>query len=344
MPGEAFLPGTGRCTIARMNPLSGVIGEAWRMYKAHALHLIVIAFVIYLAAAILDGLISLGGGFLVSFLGSIISLLAGFLVQASLVKAVQDVRDGRADLSFSETVSAALPSILPVAAAAIMAGIAITIGFILLIVPGLYLITIWAVIVPVIVIERSGIFQAFGRSRQMVRGRGWNVFGTLVLVWLITIVLSIVLGLLLHALPLGLRNGLSTVISGTLLSPFLALIVTLIYYRLLAAPAPGNVPPGGGYGQQGPYGGFPPGGPGQPGSYPPPGGYGQPGGYPPGGYPPPGGPGQPSAPPPYPGAPPAYPGGGYPPPSGPPSGPPPPPPAGPSGGQYPPQNQYPPEN
>jgi hypothetical protein len=345
-----------------MNPLSGVFGEAWRMYKAHAPHLIVIAFVIYLAAAILDGLISLAGGFLVSFLGSIISLLAGFLVQASLVKAVQDVRDGRADLSLSETVSAALPSILPVAAVAIMAGIAITIGFLLIIVPGLYLITIWAVIVPVIVIERSGIFQSFGRSQQLVRGRGWNVFGTLVLVWLITIVLSIVLGLLLHALPLGLRNGLSTVVSGTLLSPFLALIVTLIYYRLLAAPAPGNVPPGGGYGQQGPYGPYsPPGGPGQPGTYPPPGGYGQPGGYPPGGYPPPGGPDQPSAPPPYPGAPPAYPGGGYPPPSGPPPGPPPsappagppaggqyppppPPPSGPPSGQYPPESQYPPEN
>lgn len=303
------------------------------MYKAHALHLIVIAFVIYLAAAILDGLISLAGGFLVSFLGSIISLLAGFLVQASLVKAVQDVRDGRADLSLSETVSAALPSILPVAAAAIMAGIAITIGLILLIVPGLYLITIWAVIVPVIVIERSGVFQSFGRSQQLVRGRGWNVFGTLVLVWLITIVLNIVLGLLLFALPLGLRNGLSTLVSGTLLSPFLALIVTLIYYRLVATPAPGNVPPGGGYGQPGPYG--PQGGPGQPGSYGPPGGYGQPGGYPPGGY------DQPGAPPSYPGAPPAYPGGGYPPPSAPPSAPPPPPPppAGPSaGGQYPPEN------
>ena len=46
-----------------MNPLSGVIGEAWRMYRAHAVHLIVIAFVVYLAAAILDGIVSLAGGF-----------------------------------------------------------------------------------------------------------------------------------------------------------------------------------------------------------------------------------------------------------------------------------------
>ena len=274
------------------------------MYRAHALHLMVIAFVIYLAAAILDGLISLAGGFVVTVIGSIISLLAGFLVQAALVKAVQDIRDGRVDLSWSETVSAALPSVAPVAIAGILAAIAITIGFIILIVPGLFLITIWAVIVPVIVIERSGALQSFSRSQQLVRGRGWHVFGTLVLVWIITIVLSLILGLLLAALPLGLRNGISTVVSGTLVAPYLALIVTLIYYRLLGAPAGG---PGGGYGAAGGGYGAPGGGYGAPG-----GGYGAPGGYGPagGGYPP-GGP------------PPAYPPGGpadYPPPAGPPGG------------------------
>jgi hypothetical protein len=297
-----------------MNPLSGVFDEAWRMYRAHALHLIVVAFVIYLAAAILDGIISLAGGFIVTILGSIISLLAGFLVQAALVKAVQDIRDGRVDLSWSETVSAALPSVAPVAIAGILAGIAITLGLIILIVPGLFLITIWAVIVPVIVIERSGALQSFSRSQQLVRGRGWHVFGTLVLVWIITIVLSLVLGLLLAALPLGLRNGISTVVSGTVVAPFLALIVTLIYYRLIGAPAAGPggyVPPGGGPG--GPY--EPPdGGPG--------GGYGQSGGYgaprDPGGYGPPGGEYPPAGPPP--GYPPAGGPPGYPPSGGPPGG------------------------
>ena len=35
-----------------MNPLSGVLGEAWQMYKAHAWHLLAIAFVIYLAPTV----------------------------------------------------------------------------------------------------------------------------------------------------------------------------------------------------------------------------------------------------------------------------------------------------
>jgi hypothetical protein len=29
---------------------------------------------------------------------------------------------------------------------------------------------VWAVIAPVIVIERAGVFDAFGRSRQLIKG------------------------------------------------------------------------------------------------------------------------------------------------------------------------------
>jgi hypothetical protein len=227
-----------------MNPLAGILSEAWRMYKAHAWHLIVIALVIYVAAAIVVALLALAGVIGVLF-GTVIELLAGFLVQAALVKAVQDVRDGRADLSPGETVSAAMPSIWPVTGASILAGIAIAIGLFLLIVPGLFLITIWAVIVPVIVIERSGVLACFGRSQAIVRGHGWHVFGTLVLVWIIDFLADLVLQLIFSALPAPLSSGLSSVISGALISPFIALVVTLIYYRLTGQDPEARVQPGG---------------------------------------------------------------------------------------------------
>jgi hypothetical protein len=220
-----------------MNPLSGVIGEAWQMYRAHAARLLLIAFVVYLVAAILDGLVSAVGGLVVSFFGLLISLLAAFLVQAALVKAVQDMRDGRADLSLREVFSAAAPSILPVAVASILGGIAITIGFAVFIIPGLILITIWAVIVPVIVIERTGALGSFGRSWNLVRGHAWHVFGTLVIVFVIMFVVNIILSFLLSALTLETRNGVATVLSGTLVAPFLAIVVTQVYYRLAGLPA-----------------------------------------------------------------------------------------------------------
>jgi hypothetical protein len=237
-----------------MNPLSGVLDEAWRMYKTFAKHLLAIAFVIYLVAAIITALLALAGGNIGILLGSFVSVVAAYLLQATLVKAVQDVRDGHVDLSISQTVNEALPYFWSVLGASILAGIAITIGLLLVIVPGLFLITIWAVIVPVIVIERSGALASFGRSRDLVRGHGWHVFGTLVLVYIIMLVVNIVLGLIFSALPHVLGDGLSSVISGTLISPFLALVVTLVYYRLVGISAPAASGPSGGY-QQG-YGGF----------------------------------------------------------------------------------------
>jgi len=217
-----------------MSPLSGVLGEAWGYYRRFAAHFLLIAFVIYVGAAIIAALLGLAGG-IGLFLGWIINLIAAFLVQAALVKAVQDVRDGRADLNLGETVSAVVPYVLPVAAASILAGIGISIGFILIIVPGLVLLTFWSLIVPSIVIGGEGVFGSFRKSWRTVRGYAWHVFGTYVLVFLILIVFNIVLGLILLALPVVARNFISNVISGTLVAPFLALVVTLVYYRLTAA-------------------------------------------------------------------------------------------------------------
>jgi hypothetical protein len=225
-----------RCTIAAMNPLAGVPNEAWQMYKAHARHLLAIAFVIYLLAGLLAASLALAGP-VGDIFGFLVYVLAAFLLQAALTKAVQNELEGRADLSIGDTVSAATPFIGPVAIASILAGIAITIGLFLLIVPGLILLTIWAVIIPVIVIERSGALESFGRSQQLVRGRGWQVFGTLVLLYIIQIVAGALLAAIFAALPNAYRDGLTTVISGTLVAPYLALGVTLIYYRLAGGDA-----------------------------------------------------------------------------------------------------------
>jgi hypothetical protein len=219
-----------------MSPLTGVLDEAWRLYRRYAAHFLMIALVIYLVTAIVVGLLRLAGsvGFI---LGGIVQLFAAFLVQAALIKAVQDVRDGRVDLDLSQTVSAALPYLLPVAAASILAAIGITIGLALIIVPGLILITFWAVIVPCIVIGGTRPIASFGESWRTVRGHAWHVFGTLVLVFLILIAFYFVLTLILLFLPSFLASFVSSVVAGTLVAPFQALVVALIYYRLTAAHA-----------------------------------------------------------------------------------------------------------
>ncbi len=269
-----------------MNPLSGVLSEAWALYRRHAPHFILISFAIYLVVAVVSALLSWALGSFGAFLGLIFSVIGMFLLQAALVKAVQDVRDGRADLDLRGTLSAASPYIGAVAVASILAGIGIGIGFILIIVPGLVLLTFWSLIVPEIVIGGAGALESFGRSWRTVRGYGWQVFGTFIMVFLILIVGEIVLSAILLALPYGWRSFFANLVAGALVTPFLAALVTLIYYRLTAAHGE-QAEPGGGYGQPAGYG--PPGGYGQPGGYPQPGGYGPAGGGPGPGDPGPGG-------------------------------------------------------
>ena len=220
-----------------MSPLTGVLTESWALYRRYASHFLLISFAIYVITAILVALLALAGVFGL-ILGVIISFAATYVVQASLIKAVQDVRDGRVDMDLSQTVRAAMPYILPVIGASILAGIGIVIGLALLIVPGLILLTFWCLIVPFIVVGGSGVFEAFGNSMRTVRGYAWRVFGTYVLVILILFAFSIVLGLILSVLhSLFLRSFVNNIVAGTLIAPFLALVSTLIYYRLTAAQA-----------------------------------------------------------------------------------------------------------
>ena len=138
--------------------------------------------------------------------------------------------------------------------------------------PGLILLTFWSLIVPEIVIGGAGAIESFGRSWRTVRGYAWNVFGTFVVVFLILIVGEIVLSAILLALPYGWRSFIADLVAGTLVAPFLAAVVTLVYYRLTAAHGQPAEPaaPGAGYGQPGGYGYGQPGpgpGPADPGDY-----------------------------------------------------------------------------
>jgi hypothetical protein len=240
-----------------MSPLAGVLGESWQLYRKFARHLLAIAFIVFVIAAVVSAALTLVGGIIGALLGSLVTFVAEFLLTAALVKAVQDVRDGRVDLSVGQTLSAALPLIGSVAIAAILAGIAITIGLAIFIIPGLFLLTIWCLIVPTIVLEGVGPFDSFGRSWQLVKGYFWNVFGILFMVFLILLAVDFVLSLAFSPLPYFLAHFLSSVIGGTLIAPFIAVVITLMYFRLSGAVTAGAAsgPYGGSgtYGSSGPY-------------------------------------------------------------------------------------------
>jgi hypothetical protein len=230
--------------------VGGTLSQVFNTYGAQAGVLLPLAFGLFLIVAIIDGLLS--GSLILFPITFAVSVIASTLYQGMVVEVVSDVQDGRRDMSVGDLVNAVGPVLLPLIGAGILAGIGIGVGLILLVIPGLILLTIWAVIAPVIVVEHSGVIDAFGRSRELVRGNGWQVFGVILCVFLIVVIVGAILG----AIAVGISDSvgmriLFNVVAETLTAPIGALAASVIYFRLMAlrneappaSPAPGAAPP-----------------------------------------------------------------------------------------------------
>jgi hypothetical protein len=212
--------------------VGGTLSQAFSIYGSQAGVLLPLAFAIFLAVAVVAGVLASISWVLVPIVFAV-SVIGNTLYQGMVVSLVADVQDGRRDSSVGDLVNSAMPVILPLFLAGLLAGLGIALGFVLLIVPGLILLTIWSVIAPVIVLERTGVIDAFGRSRELVRGHGWQVFGVIVCVFLIIIVVRTVLG----AIAVGIDDSvvmrtLFDVIGSALTAPVVALVASVLYFRL----------------------------------------------------------------------------------------------------------------
>jgi len=220
-----------------------IYGEAWGLYKRFWKHFVPIALVVFVVVAAVSLVLVILLGWVGVLLAGLFSLAGTFWLQGAIAEAGADVRDGRADLSIGDTLKAISPKIARLVGAGLLAALGIIGGFILLIVPGLILLTWWVLISPVIVLEDKGAIEAFGRSRELVRGNGWNVFGAIAIAIGIAIVASIIGTLVLFWLPDDLESFVRSLISNTVIGPFIATAWTLMYFRLRGdEPEPAALP------------------------------------------------------------------------------------------------------
>ncbi|HEY5941947.1 MAG TPA: hypothetical protein VIT89_03695 [Solirubrobacterales bacterium] len=218
--------------MERKLSVGDTLGETFSIYRQQAGVLLPVAFWLFLAVSIVEALFA--GSLGLGLIALVISLAVATLYQGTVVGLVSDVQDGRRDNSAVELMRSVAPVVMPLIGAGILSGFGIVFGFVLLVVPGLYLLTIWAVIAPVIVVERLGVFDAFGRSRQLVRGSGWPVFWTVVASFLITFVAVVVFAAIAVALSEGILVEIVLLTLGaTFTAPIPALVASVIYFRLL---------------------------------------------------------------------------------------------------------------
>jgi hypothetical protein len=209
-----------------------IVREAWELYKAHWRTFVPLALIVYLILGLITLVFGLLLGWLGLIIGSLASIVGTFWLQGALVEAVQDVRDGKQDLSIGEMFGRVQPRLPALIVAGILAGLGIALGLVLLIVPGLFLLTIWSLIVPAIVIEGKSAGESFGRSRELVKGNGWSVFGVIVITIGAVIVGSIIVSIVTFWLPGGVDDFARSLISNTVIIPFVACAWTLMYFAL----------------------------------------------------------------------------------------------------------------
>jgi hypothetical protein len=227
-----------------------VFEQIFRIYRQQFGLLIGGALAVFVPVAIVNGILYDSGGFFLTVIANAIALIAGYLYQGMVVEAARDILDGRRDQTIGGLFRSAGPVVGTLIVVGILAGIAIAIGLVLLIIPGLILITIWAVVVPVVVIERTGVFESFGRSRELIKGHGWQVFGILVLLFIAAFIVQILIAAILGGVfdsVFGFAIGV--LLTSLLMMPLTALAASVIYFELKAikgepvlATGPGGVP------------------------------------------------------------------------------------------------------
>ena len=227
--------------------VGAIISRTFNIYVEEASVLLPAAAVVFVLSGILTTLLIAASPAL-ALLALVIALAATTLFTGMIVELVADVQDGRRDATVGQLLRAVTPVFGKLILVGVVAGIGIAIGFILIVVPGLILATIWSVAAPVVVLERPPGLGALGRSRELVRGHGWQAFGVIVVLVIGVGILAAVLEVLGDSA--GTDVGLVVrVVVQILTAPLSALAASVLYFELRGASAadqpviPPNMPP-----------------------------------------------------------------------------------------------------
>jgi hypothetical protein len=228
--------------------VGGILGDAWQLYTRFFMRFFVIAAIVSLVVNLLNAIVGslvgsgAGAAVLLAFISVLVSLVGTFWLQGALVYAVSDVRDDRIDTTVGEVFERVRPELGTLILAGVLAAIGIAVGFVLLIVPGLILLTWWCLIVPVIVLEGKRVGEAFTRSRELVRGHGWTVFGVVVITAILSGIAAGIIESIFSFLGDFLRYWIGGTIASAIVTPFFAVALTLMFFRLVERERDANAP------------------------------------------------------------------------------------------------------
>ena len=166
----------------------------------------------------------------IGLVGIILGIALYAIVQGALVRSTVDHEEGRHP-GLGESIMAGLVVAVPLIVMAIISGIAMMLGLVLFVVPGVILYLMWSVSAPALVDERLSIMGALGRSRYLTRGYRWRIFGMV----LVLVVLSwLAMALMATLVVAGGSFSLQAVAKAQQDPSIVAIVILLIMQTLIS--------------------------------------------------------------------------------------------------------------
>jgi uncharacterized membrane protein len=234
--------------VERTFRLGDVFSKSFSVFGRHVIAFVLLAILSNIPAfvmAIVMGFATLPTAALIRFLTPAVTIICWMIANGAMTYGVvQDLRGG--NVSIAQAIAIAARRFLPMIGVAISTGFLICLAGLLLLVPGLIVFCMYYVAAPVCIAEQVGVGASLSRSRFLTKGHRWQVFGALILIFIIeAIVASAIFGVIHLAVsyagaavvsaatsPAG--HVLSIVVQAVF-TAFNAVIASVFYYELRVA-------------------------------------------------------------------------------------------------------------
>lgn len=180
---------------------------------------------------------SLGSSLVGSSFAIIVMLLTQVFLTGMLTVVVGRAVLGRA-VHFGEVWQEFRPRFLPLLGVTLITAVLSSIGMFLFIIPGIWVYVLLSLAAPALVLEHNRVGASLSRSRDLVQGSWWRVFGVLIVAMIVVVVVSFIIQLPFELgvdpfeeLTMGelLLSELGTAVATTITAPFVASVAALLY-------------------------------------------------------------------------------------------------------------------
>ncbi len=228
-----------------------ILSDAFTLYRLHWANLILLVAIVVVPLTIAQVLLTewwvddvevavgetqavvVEGSLFLAIAGSLLVAVFGILMYTALEAAITRAAAGTflgRDLEVAESYRFGLSRFWSVILIGLLTALAAAVGFLLLLIPGLIVITRLWVATSVLVLEDRRGAAALRRSWELVKGHSWPVFGTI-------LVSSLLVGLLGSAVTAPFGDNLTafaivSALVAVVTTPYAALVGVLVYLDL----------------------------------------------------------------------------------------------------------------